>query len=183
MNIENIKPQKASVANSKETVYQVIVDTPKGSRNKYEYDDQQKLFKLGGVLTAGAVFPFDFGFLPQTLGEDGDPLDALILMDEPAFVGCLVEVCIIGVLEAEQTEEGETFRNDRLLGVAIESHSFADVAELSELDKHLVKQIEHFFIFYNAAKGKQFKVLRRSGSRRARKLIDTGIEKFRGKSL
>jgi inorganic pyrophosphatase len=180
MDIENIKPQKAA-AKSKEMVYQVIVDTPKGSRNKYEYDEDQKAFKLGGVLTTGAVFPFDFGFLPQTLGEDGDPLDALILMDEPAFVGCLVEIRIIGIIEAEQTEKGETFRNDRLLGVAIESHSFTDVSELSDLDKTLVKQIEHFFISYNEAKGKEFKVLRRSGGKRARKLIEIGVAKFQGK--
>jgi inorganic pyrophosphatase len=180
MDIENIKPQKAA-AKSKEIIYQVIVDTPKGSRNKYEYDEDQKAFKLSSVLTTGAVFPFDFGFLPQTLGEDGDPLDALILMDEPAFVGCLVEIRIIGVIEAEQTEKGETFRNDRLLGVAIESHRFAAVSELSDLDKTLVKQIEHFFISYNEAKGKEFKVLRRSGGKRARKLIEIGVAKFQGK--
>jgi inorganic pyrophosphatase len=181
MGIESIKPKKAAQSKSQEVIYQAIVDTPQGSRNKYEYDDEQKLFKLSGVLTAGAVFPFDFGFLPQTLGEDGDPLDVLILMDEPAFIGCLIEVRIIGVLEAEQTEEKETFRNDRLLGVAIESHSFKNVIELSELDKNLIKQIEHFFISYNKAKGKEFKVLRRSGGRRARKLINNGIESFQSK--
>jgi inorganic pyrophosphatase len=179
--MENIKPKKAVKAKSQESNYQVIVDTPKGSRNKYEYDEDQQLFKLSGVLTAGAVFPFDFGFLPQTLGEDGDPLDALILMDEPAFVGCLVEVRMIGVLEAEQTEAGKSFRNDRLLAVAIESHSFTDVKTLSELDKALVKQIEHFFISYNQAKGKVFKPLRRSNAARARKLIESGIEKFQSK--
>jgi inorganic pyrophosphatase len=182
MDIKNLNLKKAASSHANESIFQIIVDTPKGSRNKYEYDEELKLFKLGGVLTAGAVFPFDFGFLPQTLGEDRDPLDALILMDEPAFVGCLVDVRVIGVIEAEQSEAGETFRNDRLLGVAIESHRFAEVFELSELDKNLVKQIEQFFIFYNAAKGKEFKVLRRSGSKRARKLIETGIKNYQSKS-
>jgi inorganic pyrophosphatase len=182
MDIENTKPKKAEGAKAKEIVYQVIVDTPKGSRNKYKYDDEQQLFKLGGVLTAGAVFPFDFGFLPQTLGEDGDPLDVLILMDEPAFVGCLVEVRMIGVIEANQTEAGKSFRNDRLLAVVCESHAFKGVSELSALNDNLMKQIEHFFISYNEAKGKEFKVLRRSGAARARKLIDNGIEKFQSKS-
>ncbi|HEX8920029.1 MAG TPA: inorganic diphosphatase, partial [Pyrinomonadaceae bacterium] len=68
----------------------VIIETPKGSRNKFNYDERHQLFKLGGVLPLGAVFPFDFGFIPSTLGGDGDPLDILLLMDEPAFPGCLV---------------------------------------------------------------------------------------------
>src|SRR5215210_3886384 len=87
----------------------VIIETPKGSRNKFNYDEELGLFKLGGVLPAGAVFPFDFGFVPSTVGGDGDPLDVLVLMDEPAFAGCLVAVQLIGVIEAEQTErDGET---------------------------------------------------------------------------
>src|SRR3954469_6625001 len=85
----------------------VIIETPKGSRNKFDFDEELGLFKLGGVLPAGAVFPFDFGFVPATRGGDGDPLDVLVLMDEPAFVGCLVAARLIGVIEAEQAEGGE----------------------------------------------------------------------------
>src|ERR1700752_5285187 len=80
-----------------------IVDTPKGSRNKFKYDPRSGLFKLSGTLPLGNSFPFDFGYVPSTAGEDGDPLDVLILMDEPAFVGCLVPSKLIGVIEAEQT--------------------------------------------------------------------------------
>src|SRR4029453_9457458 len=98
-----------------------IIDTPKGSRNKFKYDDKLGLFKLGGALPLGAVFPFDFGYVPSTKGGDGDPLDILILMDEPAFPGCLVPAKLIGVIEAEQTEGGETTRNDRLIAVAADS--------------------------------------------------------------
>src|SRR5919202_2577365 len=101
----------------------VIIETPKGSRNKFKYDEQRGLFKLSGVLPAGAVFPFDFGFVPSTRGEDGDPLDVLVLMDEPAFAGCLVPSRLIGVIEAEQTEEGTTERNDRLIAVAANSYT------------------------------------------------------------
>src|SRR4028119_2143117 len=100
------------------------VETPEGSRNKFDFDEELGLFKLGGVLPAGAVFPFDFGFVPATRGGDGDPLDVLVLMDEPAFVGCLVPARLIGVIEAEQTErDGETARNDRLIAVAANSHA------------------------------------------------------------
>jgi inorganic pyrophosphatase len=183
MDMEKIKPKKEAAKKSTDRLFQVIIDTPKGSRNKYKYDEEQKLFKLGGVLTAGAVFPFDFGFLPRTVGEDGDALDVLVLMDEPAFVGCLVEARIIGVIEAEQTEEGKKpFRNDRLLAVASESHSYENVSTLSQLNENLVTEIEHFFVSYNQAKGKEFKPLRRSGARRAKELIETGIENFSSKS-
>ncbi len=86
----------------------VIIDTPKGSRNKYSWDEKLELFSLSGVLPAGAVFPYDFGFIPNTLGGDGDPLDVLVVMDEPAFVGCLVACCLLGVIEAKQTEKGKS---------------------------------------------------------------------------
>ena len=153
-------------------IYQAIVDTPKGSRNKYKYDEKHKQFKLGSVLTAGAVFPFDFGYLPGTRGEDGDALDVLILMDEPAFAGCLVETYIIGVIEAEQTEKGKTIRNDRLIGVAVESHSYREVRELAEVGGRLLDEIEHFFISYNQMKGKEFKPLSRSSSETAKAMIE-----------
>ncbi len=93
-------------------LWNVVIETPKGSRNKFDYDPELGLFRLGGVLPLGAVFPFDFGFVPSTLGGDGDPLDVLTLMDEPAFTGCLVTVRLLGVIEAEQSEGGETTRND-----------------------------------------------------------------------
>ena len=79
---------------SKTDELHVIIDTPKGSRNKYKYDAEYQLFTLGGVLPAGAVFPFDFGYVPSTEGGDGDPLDVLVLMDEPVFVGCLVRLIL-----------------------------------------------------------------------------------------
>src|SRR5918912_4248095 len=89
----------------------VIIETPKGSRNKFDYDEETGLFKIGGVLPAGASFPFDFGFVPSTVGGDGDPLDVLVLMDDPAFPGCLVAARLIGVIQAEQTEkDGKTER-------------------------------------------------------------------------
>src|ERR1044071_9297755 len=97
----------------------VIIETPKGSRNKFRYDAKSKLFMLGGLLPEGMMFPFDFGFIPSTLGADGDPLDILVLMDAPAHVGCLIDVRIIGIINAVQSEDGKTESNDRLLGVAM----------------------------------------------------------------
>jgi len=161
----------------------VIIETPKGSRNKFNYDAEHDLFKLGGVLPAGAVFPFDFGFLPNTLGGDGDPLDVLVLMEESAFAGCLVASRLIGVIEAEQTEEdGETTRNDRLVAVASNSRSHGDIRSFTDLNENLLKEIEHFFISYNEIKGKIFRPLGRFGPKRAEKLVEEGMRSVRSKS-
>jgi inorganic pyrophosphatase len=155
----------------------VVVDTPKGSRNKFAFDERSGLFKLAGVLPAGATFPYDFGFVPSTLGEDGDPLDVLTLMDDPAFVGCLVPTRLLGVIEAEQTERsGETMRNDRLIAVAAASITHRGLKSLGTLDKNLVDQIEHFFVSYNQIKGKQFKPLGRFGPTRARRAIEAAVK-------
>ncbi len=150
----------------------VIIDTPKGSRNKYSFDEELKLFKLSGVLPVGNYFPFDFGFIPNTKGGDGDPIDILVLMDEPAFTGCLISARLIGVIEAEQTErDGKTVRNDRFIGVAMNSRIHTDVNSLDDLNEKLVDEIEHFFVSYNEAKGKRFEPLGRFDSQRAIKLI------------
>src|SRR5262245_39465179 len=95
----------------------VVVDTPKGCRNKYKFDEDHGQWRLSKVLPQGASFPFDFGFVPSTEADDGDPIDVLLIADEPTFVGCIVPSRLIGVLEAEQTEKGKTIRNDRLVAV------------------------------------------------------------------
>jgi len=165
----------------------VIVETPKGSRNKFEFDDNYGIFKLSGVLPAGANFPFDFGFVPSTLGEDGDPLDVLVLMDEPAFTGCLVPSRLIGVITAEQTErDGETVRNDRPIAVAADSRTHRGLESLDQISAStggalLLEEIEHFFISYNTIKGKQFKPLERLGPDHAKRLVKEGSRRFQDK--
>ena len=161
----------------------VIIETPKGSRNKYTYDEEHELFRLGGVLPAGAVFPFDFGFLPHTKGGDGDPLDVLVLMDESAFAGCLLRARLVGVIEAEQTEEeGETTRNDRLIAVAADSRDHRHITSLEDLSENLVDEIEHFFVSYNEIKGKSFLPLGRFGPERAHRLVKTSVKSARRRS-
>jgi inorganic pyrophosphatase len=150
----------------------VIIETPKGCRNKYGFDIDLQCYRLMGVLPAGAVFPFDFGSIPGTLGEDGDPLDVLLLMDEPVFTGCLVEARVLGVIKAEQTEKGKTERNDRLIAVAAKSHTHASLKSLSKLEPKLLDEIEHFFVSYNAARGKQFKPIARTGPVAAKHLVE-----------
>ena len=151
----------------------VVIETPKGSPNKYAFDEELGLFVMKGVLAVGHSFPFDFGFIPQTLGGDGDPLDVLVLMDAPAFAGCLVRARLVGVIEAEQTErDGRTERNDRLIAVAAASKTHENVRSINDLDETLVAQIEHFFVSYNEAKGKRFEVLGRFAARKAKSLVE-----------
>src|SRR4026208_844064 len=121
-----------------------IIETPKGSRNKFDYDPDSGLFMLGGLLPEGMMFPFDFSFIPSTLGEDGDPLDVLVLMDAPAHVGCLIDVRIIGIITAKQTQKGKTEANDRLLGVAIHSYNHQDLESIKDVGKTLLDQLEAF---------------------------------------
>jgi inorganic pyrophosphatase len=154
----------------------VIVETPQGSCNKFNFDPATGLFILGAAMPAGVTFPFEFGFIPSTKGEDGDPLDILLLMDAPTFVGCLVKTRLVGVIEARQsTKKGKFERNDRLIGVAVKSRRHEGVRTLHDLAPELLAEIEHFFASYNAMKGQQFKVLGRHGPKRATKLVEQGM--------
>jgi inorganic pyrophosphatase len=164
--LEKLKPFDRKSGN-----LNVVIETPKGCRNKYAYDFDLKSYRLKSVLPKGSVFPFDFGSIPGTQGDDGDPLDVLLLMDEPAFTGCVLEARLLGVIKAEQTEDGNTERNDRLIAVAADSHIHGGLKSLSDLDSALLGEIEHFFVSYNAARGKEFKPIARKGRAAARRLI------------
>jgi len=167
--------------NAKQRLCKAIIETPKGRRNKFDYDPKFRMFKLGGLLPEGLAFPFDFGFIPSTLADDGDPVDIMVLMDEPAHVGCLLDVRIIGVIEAQQIEKGQTTENDRLIGVAVHSYNHQHIQALDDVDKTLLDQVEEFFISYNNSRGKKFKVKGRHGPKRAARLVDAGIKKFKKK--
>jgi inorganic pyrophosphatase len=161
----------AHVGRSRTHVH-VVVETPKGSRNKVAFDPDLEVFKLKGVLPEGHSFPYDFGFVPSTKAEDGDPLDVLLLLDAPAFAGCVVEARLLGALEIEQREtDGTVQRNDRLLAVAANSREHKSLHTLADLSADMLHEIEHFFHSYNEAKGGDIKVLRRVGPERAHKLL------------
>jgi inorganic pyrophosphatase len=173
-------PEKLPPIDRESKQWHVIIETPKGCRNKYKFDPKLGMYKLSGVLPAGAVFPFDFGFIPSTIGADGDPLDVLLLMDEPAFAGCLVSSRLIGVIEAKQTErDGSRERNDRLIAVASDFDEMKDVRTLKDLNKAIVEEIEHFFVSYNQLRGKVFKPLGRFGPKQAERIAKQGIKAFR----
>ena len=112
---------------SDKSLLRVVIETPKGSRNKFAYDQNQHIFELTKVLPAGMTFPYDFGFVPSTEADDGDPIDVLVLMDEPAFPGCVLSCSPIGVIEGEQETKKGKERNDRIIAIEKDAHSFADI--------------------------------------------------------
>ena len=156
---------------------QVIIETPKGSRNKYAFDPKQKIFELKKVLPAGMAFPYDFGFVPSTIADDGDPVDVLVLMDEPAFPGCLLKCRIIGIIEGEQKNKNDKERNDRIVAVERDNHSFADIKHINDLGEAFLKELEEFFVNYHQLTGKEYKILGAKGPGRARKLLDEGMKR------
>jgi inorganic pyrophosphatase len=138
---------------------QVIIETPKGSRNKYAFDAQQKVFQLKKVLPAGMAFPYDFGFVPSTKAADGDPVDVLVLMDEPAFPGCLLKCRLIGIIEGQQREGKKMIRNDRVVAIEMENHSYAKVKHVKDMGKKFLKELEEFFVNYHELSETQYRIL------------------------
>jgi inorganic pyrophosphatase len=153
----------------------VIVETPKDSNNKYAFDPEERIFTLKTVLPAGMSFPYDFGFVPRTEAEDGDPLDVLIFMDQPAYPGVLLKCRLIGLIEGEQTEKnGKTVRNDRLLAVEQGSHTYAHLKHVKDVPQKLLDELGEFFANYHKLEGSKYTTLGIKGPGGARKkLADT----------
>jgi inorganic pyrophosphatase len=161
----------------------VIVETPRGSRNKYKFLPDSRTFKLDRVLPPGWAFPFDFGFVPSTLAEDGDPLDVLVLTDDPIPMGCAVEVRPIGVIQATQKEGKRPVRNDRVIAVACESSVYGSWNRLNNLDDEMLLAIEQFFVSYHAVQGRRFVPMGRAGPQQAHQAIARARERASQQSL
>ena len=155
----------------KDDLLQVIIETPAHSRNKFAYDPDQGIFALKKVLPAGMVFPYDFGFLPRTIAPDGDPIDVLLLMDEPAYPGCAVRARLIGVIEGEQLDGKKKVRNDRLVAVAEANHQYANIRKLDDLPAQWIKELQNFFVNYHRLEGKEYRLLGCKGADAAFTLI------------
>jgi inorganic pyrophosphatase len=154
----------------------VVIETPKGSRNKFAFDPKEHIFELKKVLPAGMTFPYDFGFVPSTESDDGDPIDVLVLMDEPAFPGCVLTCRPIGVIEGEQGNKKDKERNDRIVAVEQDAHSWADIRTMDDLGKEFCRELEEFFVNYHRLSGKEYRVLGVKGPSQARKLVKSGMQ-------
>jgi inorganic pyrophosphatase len=156
-----------------------IIETPKGRRGKFSFDPETGLFLLKKLLPEGMSFPLDYGFVPSTLCEDGDPLDIMVLTDEPSPVGALVEVRLIGVLEAEEHEKGKVERNDRLLAIPLVSRLYSRIHAASELDADYVKNLAQFWVDKAKLEGKSFKLLAVKDAPAAIALVHRGTKQLK----
>lgn len=153
----------------------VVIETPKGSRNKFAFNADDHIFELKKVLPAGMAFPYDFGFVPSTEADDGDPVDVLVLMDEPAFPGCVLQCRPIGVIQGEQGDKKKTVRNDRIIAIEKDAHSWADIKNTGDLGKQFVRELEEFFVDYHRLSGQQYRVLALKGRAQARRLVQSSM--------
>jgi inorganic pyrophosphatase len=146
---------------------EVIIETPKSSITKYSYKPEYKVFQLKKLLPAGMCFPYDFGFIPGTKGEDGDPLDALVISEFKTFPGCMMECRLIGAIQAKQNEKGKQIRNDRYFFVPELSKEFEKLKNINDFPKDLLTQLFEFFKQYNELEEKTFSILKKMGPREA----------------
>ncbi len=156
----------------------VIIESPRGSAYKFDYDTKTGCFKLFKELQTGTVFPFDFGFIPGTIGDDGDPLDVMVLMEKSLFSGCLVECKIIGVVEVSEKHKGKkTIRNDRFMATPDVTRIFRKIHSVKELDPDIMDDIMGFLKYYTKEDNKHIEILGVKGPDKALALIKKGIRK------
>ena len=153
----------------------VIVEIPEKSRNKYEYDKSLDIFRLDRALHSAIHYPGDYGFVPQTLALDDDPLDVLVLVIEPTFSGCLVTARPIGLLE--MTDGGK--QDDKVLAVPVGEPAFEEIHNYSQIFPHLLRKISHFFETYKALEGKKTSVGGWHDAATARRVVAESYERFK----
>jgi inorganic pyrophosphatase len=155
--------------------FRVVIEIPRGTHHKYEYDDELDAIKLDRVLHSAVFYPTDYGFIPQTLSEDGDHLDALVLITDPLFPGCVVEVRPIGILDMED----EAGRDKKIIAVAETDPKMSDVQTIQDMDKHYKLEIEQFFKEYKELEHKKVKVKEWHGKEEAFRVIEKAMEHYR----
>jgi len=151
-----------------------MIEIPKGSRNKYEWDSELQAIKLNRFLFSSVVYPTDYGFVTDTLGEGGDALDALVCVNEPTFPGCLIEVRAVGVLRMDD-EEG---RSDKLVCVPADDPAWDEVEGVDGLPEQLRSEIQHFYSMYKQPEGKQVDIHGWADRDAAEAAIDEGRRRF-----
>ena len=160
----------------------VVIETPAGGRTKYKWDETAQAYRAGRVLPLGMAFPFDFGFIPGTKAEDGDPLDALVIADAPLVVGALVECRVLGAMKlktADEPGDDETVQNDRLICVPTTSLRGAEWKKLDDIGKPLADEIESFFTTYVARQGRKVEIGAQVGPQAAVNLVKKSVRRRR----
>ena len=159
--------------------FDVLIEIPKGSRNKYEYDFELKKIRYDRMIFSSMMYPADYGFVPETLALDGDPLDVLVLVTEPTFPGCVIEVKPIGVFHMDD-EKGP---DEKIICVPVSDPIGNKVDDLSGLNPHLIKEIEHFFRVYKDLEEKKVDVGDWGDAKEAKEIVEQCIERFKGSDV
>lgn len=154
--------------------FDVLIEIPKGSRNKYEYDFDLKKVRYDRMIFSSMMYPADYGFIPETLALDGDPLDVLVLVTEPTFPGCVMEVKPIGVFHMAD-EKGP---DEKVICVPVSDPVWNRLNDLDDVNGHLIKEIEHFFRVYKDLEQKKVDVEGWGNLQEANKIIDACIERY-----
>lgn len=152
-----------------------VIEIPKDSVNKYEYDKQLHVFKLDRTLFSPVHYPGDYGFIPCTLGQDGDPLDVLVLVEAPSFPGCLIEVRPIGVLR--MVDQGK--KDEKILAVADSDPLYRETNDASQVFPHQLREIEHFFSMYKYLEDKRTEMAGWGNADAARQIIEEGQKRWK----
>ena len=157
------------------TAFPVVIEIPKGSTNKYELDKETGLLRLDRVLYSAVYYPADYGFIPRTYCDDGDPLDVLVLGQEPVYPLTIVEARAIGVMRMRD-EKGI---DDKIVAVSVKDPSYADYTDQSQLPAHLLRQVRRFFEDYKVLEQKQVLVENLLGPSEALRVIADALELYR----
>lgn len=136
----------------------VIIETPKGSCIKYLWDEEIQMYRANKLLGEGLVFPYDFGFIPQTLGDDGDPLDVMVISECETFPGIAIDVRIIGCIRVKQSKKEPLVQNDRFLAIPDFSREYASVKDIATLPEPIINKITGFLRNYVEAAGKKIEI-------------------------
>ena len=154
-----------------------VIEIPRGNTNKYEYDKELHVFRLDRNLYSPVHYPGDYGFIPSTLSDDGDPLDVLVMVDAPSFTGCVMTVRPIGVLTMIDQEK----QDEKVLAVGLNNPIFKQISDYHELYPHLLREIEHFFSVYKELEAKQTSVVGWEGAPRAKEVVNECRERYEQK--
>jgi inorganic pyrophosphatase len=154
-----------------------IVEIPKGSRNKYEYSKVAGVIKLDRVLYSPMHYPSDYGLIPQTFAEDGDPLDILVMVSEPSFAGCVIEARPIAIFH--MTDRGDP--DDKILAVPATDPLFDDYRDIGDVPRHFLNEVAHFFKTYKELQGIEVTPIGWENAEKAREVILQAIEAYKRK--
>ena len=168
MNIKNLPAGK-----NYPEVFNVVIEIPKGSRNKYEYDEELDIIKLDRVSFTAMAHPYDYGFIPQTRSDDGDHLDAFVLLDSSVFPGCLVQARPIGILF--MVDDGEN--DEKIIAVPADDIRFTHIKDLADVSPHIQKEIQHFFEHYKDLQNKKVEIIKWAGREQALEMMQKSLEK------